>query len=96
MPQGFNVIDFRTGSTAHRLVPIDVFFCFLFSIYLTLGFNDTDSRHGFSACLDFAVHRPSTFDPAFDLLFAYVSMFLLLAYYHRSRLPHYVEATESW
>ena len=53
-------------------------FLFLFSIsYLTLGFNDTDSRHGLSACPGFAVHRPSTFDPAFDLVFAYVSMCLL-------------------
>ena len=49
----------------------------MFFTYLTLGFNDTDSRHGFSACPDFAVHRPSTFDPAFDLVFAYVSMCLL-------------------
>ena len=47
------------------------------SIYLTLGFNDTDSRHGLSACPNFAVHRPSTFDLAFDLVFAYVSMCLL-------------------
>ena len=80
MPQGFNVGDFRTGFTAHRLVPVDRFFGFLFSIYLTSGFNDTDSRHGFSACPDFAVHRPSTSDPAFDLVFAYVSMCLLFPY----------------
>ena len=53
MPQGFNVTDFRTGFTAHRLVPVDRFFCFWFSIYLTLGFDDTDSRHGFSAFPDF-------------------------------------------
>ena len=66
MPQVFNVTDFRTGLTAHRLVPVDHFSFFLFSIYLALGFNDTNSRHGFSACPDFAVHRPSTFDPAFD------------------------------
>ena len=92
MPQGFNVTDFRTGFTAHRVRR----FLSLFSVYLVLGFNDTDSRHGFSACPDFAVHRPFTFDPAFDLVLAYVCMCLLFPYYHRSRLPHYVSATEWW
>ena len=96
MPQGFNVIDFRTGVTGHSLVPVDRFFLSSFSIYLTLGFNDTDSRHGLSPCPDFAVHRPSTFDPGLGLVFAYVSMCLLFLYYHRSRMPHYVEAIESW
>ena len=71
-------------------------FSYLFSIYLTLGFNDTDPRPDVSACPDYAVHRPSTFDPAFDLVFVYVSMCLLFPYYHLSRLPHYVEAAESW
>ena len=47
MPQASNVTDFRTGLTAHRLVPVDHFSLFLFSIYLTLGLNDTDCRHGF-------------------------------------------------
>ena len=92
MPQGFNITDFRTGFTAHRLVPVDRFLVLVFYI----RFNDTDPRPGFSACPDFAVHRPSTLDPAFDLILAYVSMCLLFPYPHRSRLPHYVEAAESW
>ena len=62
MPLGFHVTDLRAGFTAHRLVSVDRSFRYLFSIFLTIWFNDTDPRHGFSACPDFAVHRPSTLD----------------------------------
>ena len=72
--------------TGWFLLTVFFFFWSLFSIYLTLGFNDADSRHGFSACPGFAVHRPSIFDLVFDLAFAYLSMCLLFPYYHRSRL----------
>ena len=76
MPQGFNVTDavLTLQPTGWFLLTV---FLFWFSIYLTLGFNDTDSCHGFSACPDFAVHRPSTFDPTFDL----VSRILSCAYF---------------
>ena len=76
MPQGSNVSDLRAGFAATGWFMLTVL-CYLFSIYLTLGFNDTNPRPGFSECPDFAVHRPSALDPAFDLVFAYVSMYLL-------------------
>ena len=76
MPQGFNVTGFRTGCTAHRLVPVDRFFCF---------FDIPDFRVQrrrlpswiFSTSRLCSPLVPSTFDPAFDLVFAYVSMCLL-------------------
>ena len=71
-------------------------FCSLFSLYLALGFNAP------TPVLDFQ-HVPTLqytgrllYTLAFDLVFTYVSMYLLFPSYHRSRLPHYVEAAESW
>ena len=63
-----------------------IVFLFFVSDIPHVRFNDTDFRRGFSACPDFAVHRPSTFDPAFDLGFAHVIMCKPFPYYHRSRL----------
>ena len=62
MPQGSNVTVFRTGFTAHRLVPVDLFLLFVFDIP-DFKVHDTDPRPGYSACPDFAVHRLSTLDP---------------------------------
>ena len=78
MPQGSNVTHLRAGFAATGSFLLSFFCCF--STYLSLGFNDTKPSPGFSACPDFAVHRPSTLDPAFDLVFEYVGMCLLFPY----------------
>ena len=68
MPQGSNVTNLLTGVAATGSFLLTTF-CYCFSAYLTVGFDDTDLRLGVSACPDFAVHRPSTLDPAFDFRF---------------------------
>ena len=95
MPQGFNVTDFRTGFTAHRLVHVDRFF--LLFVFDTP--DDTVQRHRppswpFSMsrlCSPQAVYsRPPPSTWSLHILAC------LLSPRHRSRLPHYVETAEPW